>query len=176
MIVKEINGDLLEKFENELVDVIVHGCNCFHIMGAGIARQIRNKYPEAFEADKRTPCGDITKLGTFSSVVLSRPNKENDSNPFEYKVIINLYTQFEPGANFEYLALLKGLKVLEKEFKGSNLLFGFPQIGCGIGGGQWEYVKTILNKSKLKIVIINYDKYSQTVGQAKIDFGSEIKG
>ncbi len=37
-------------------------------MQSGIARQIREKYPEAYEADCKTVAGDIKKLGTFSWV------------------------------------------------------------------------------------------------------------
>ena len=47
---------------------IIHQANCQTTMGSGIAKQIREKYPEAFEADCRTTRGDITKLGSFSWV------------------------------------------------------------------------------------------------------------
>lgn len=34
-------GDLIERAENGDFDVIIQGCNCFHTMGAGIAKSIR---------------------------------------------------------------------------------------------------------------------------------------
>ena len=159
MIIKEIYGDLLQQFDKGTVDVMVHGCNCFHIMGAGIAAQIRYRFPESFEKDLETPCGDMRKLGTYSQA--SFPKKKQH--------IINMYTQFEPGARFEYLAFINAFKKLEKQFKDSGLIFGFPEIGCGIGGGQWPYVKNILEKSKLHITIVHYESNIKTVGTSQIN-------
>ena len=33
-------GDLLDLFYHKKIDILVHGCNCFNTMGAGIAKQI----------------------------------------------------------------------------------------------------------------------------------------
>jgi len=63
---KYAKGDLLKMAEEGKFDVIVHGCNCFNTMGAGIARQIARRFPEAYAADCETIASDISKLGTFS--------------------------------------------------------------------------------------------------------------
>ena len=46
--VKEIKGDLLTAD----VKIRGHQVNCRGVMGAGIAKQVREKYPEAFEQYK----------------------------------------------------------------------------------------------------------------------------
>ena len=51
---KTLKGNLLNSFEKDF-NVILHGCNCFSTMGAGIAKQIAEKYPEAYRADKSSP-------------------------------------------------------------------------------------------------------------------------
>ena len=33
------------------INAIAHSCNCQNVMGAGIAKQIKDRYPQAFEAD-----------------------------------------------------------------------------------------------------------------------------
>jgi O-acetyl-ADP-ribose deacetylase (regulator of RNase III) len=170
MIVKEIGGDLLNEFDKGRVQIMVHGCNCFHLMGAGIAGQIRYRYPKAYEADKTTPCGDINKLGDYSFQEVKRADKVSRG------IIINMYTQFEPGARFEYKAFKDALRRLARDFKGSKAIFGFPQIGCGIGGGSWPYVKDILHKSKLKIVVVHYDNGIKTVGEAKANRSAKLEG
>jgi hypothetical protein len=38
-------------------------------MGAGIAKEIKKVFPEAYEKDKETPYGERQKLGHFSSVL-----------------------------------------------------------------------------------------------------------
>jgi len=47
-------GDLLDLASNGELDVIIHGCNCFNTMGAGIAKLIKSRWPEAYQADLST--------------------------------------------------------------------------------------------------------------------------
>ncbi|RYF46165.1 MAG: phosphatase, partial [Cytophagaceae bacterium] len=41
-------GDLVQKAKVGEFDVIVHGCNCFCQMGAGIAKTIKQVFPAAY--------------------------------------------------------------------------------------------------------------------------------
>jgi O-acetyl-ADP-ribose deacetylase (regulator of RNase III) len=66
---------------------IIHQANCFNTMGSGIACQIRQRYPEAYEADCKTISGDRSKLGKFSWV------KTNDGKYHIY----NCYSQYQYG-------------------------------------------------------------------------------
>ena len=68
---KTVTGDLIALAEAGQFDVIVHGCNCFHAMGAGVAAAIASRYPSALTADKATDFGDAAKLGTISTVDVS---------------------------------------------------------------------------------------------------------
>lgn len=63
---KVVHGDLLKMAAEGDFDVIVHGCNCFCQMGAGIARPIRQKFPQAYIEDRKTVRGDVSKLGTYT--------------------------------------------------------------------------------------------------------------
>ena len=63
---KIITGDLVKMAVDGKFDAIFHGCNCFHTMGSGIAKQIRVVFPEAYEADLATQHADVSKLGTVS--------------------------------------------------------------------------------------------------------------
>lgn len=82
---KIIKGDLIKLALEGNFDVIIHGCNCFHTMGAGIARQIRLKWPGVFEADLQTKKGP-EKLGTYSKHMVSLPSGTS-------MVVVNAYTQ-----------------------------------------------------------------------------------
>ena len=55
---KIIQGDLVAMAQQGQFDVIVHGCNCFCAMGAGIAKSIRRAFPQAYEADLKTRKGE----------------------------------------------------------------------------------------------------------------------
>ncbi len=70
-IIETKRGDLLDAFDLNEVSTIVHGCNCFRSFGAGIAKSIKERYPEAYDADLNTAHGDKNKLGQYSYAELS---------------------------------------------------------------------------------------------------------
>lgn len=131
-------GDILRLAKNGDYDVIVHGCNCFGIFGAGIAKQIRMQYPHAYAADLKTTRGDYAKVGTYSQY------KTEDGF-----VIINAYTQYgfnkkgEVDDLFEYEGFYKILKQIKSEFGGVR--YGFPYIGMGLAGGNKEKIIELIN-------------------------------
>lgn len=141
---KIVTGDLVDMANKGLFDVILHGANCFHTMGAGIAKTIKEVFPVAYAADLNTPRGLVDKVGEFSvgECIL---REEIDECDWEKVLrIVNLYTQFEPGANAEYAAIKMSLcnffahELMRPD--AGRLSYGFPLIGCGIGGLAEEYV------------------------------------
>lgn len=130
-----IIGDIFSAVENNDIDIIAHQANCMSIMGSGIAKAIREKYPMAYRVDmtdERTP---EQKLGSYSFC-----------NTGEGVVIFNLYGQYLPGPNTNYISLRKSLQEMAVLLKNVNptLRIGLPLIGCGVGGGDWEVVSEIL--------------------------------
>ena len=138
-----MRGDLISAAKRGHFDLIAHGCNCFHTMGAGIAKQIKEQFPEAYITDLQTPYGDIFKLGTISKVIYSD------------LTVVNCYTQF-------YFSQKYGPPVDYNAIRGSfqeiyNLLnthpehihrhrIGIPMIGCGLAGGKWDIVAKIVEE------------------------------
>lgn len=140
--IKIINGDLIKLALNGEFDYIVHGCNSFHIMGAGIAKQIKETFPSAYLIDKKTFYGDFQKLGTWSIAEVQIQGHRNLN-------IVNAYTQYYPGANAEYLALITFLKNFDSYLYTINRQYsriGIPMIGCGIGGLNEDAVYKLLEE------------------------------
>lgn len=136
---KIVQGDLIELALNGVFDVIIHGCNCQCTMGAGIAKLIRAKFPEAFEADLQTKKGDRSKLGTISTAKVMRNNHEI--------TIINAYTQFNwrgSGVLADYEAIRKAMLKIKSLYSGSRI--GYPMIGAGLAGGDWDTIARILGE------------------------------
>jgi O-acetyl-ADP-ribose deacetylase (regulator of RNase III) len=143
-------GDLVEAGLRGEVDIIIHQANLEHTFGAGIARQIREKLPYAYEADvKDSIKGSKDKLGWYT--VGMPPNEV-------LPVVINLYSQptLYPS-HTSYDAMFEGLSLLARDLPPNNKV-GIPyQMGCGLADGNWEIVKEIIKQafidSPLEIII-----------------------
>jgi O-acetyl-ADP-ribose deacetylase (regulator of RNase III) len=123
---KIVTGDLLEMGKNKEFDIIMHGCNCYNTMGAGIAAQVAQQFPDARLADDETVRGDAGKLGTYTIGMNGR------------LVILNCYTQYgisSTGADvFEYNAFERVLDKIQYRF--GKWRIGLPLIGMGLAGGD----------------------------------------
>ena len=120
---------------------IIHQANCQNTMRSGIAKEIRSRYPEAYEADCKTIAGYYKKLGTFSSV------KTNDGK----FVIYNCYSQFNYGREkrqTNYEAMYTGLVSIEQNARELGLTtLSLPyNMGCGLAGGSWRIVSAIIEE------------------------------
>jgi len=135
--IQTIKGDILKLAAAGEFDMILQGCNCFNAMSGGLAKQISQKYPEAVEIDNTTAEGDIFKLGDYTMAQV-----DNDVGGQFW--IVNLYTQYLPGANFEYAALRSALSLFLGELEPDVVNIGIPQIGAGIGGGDWKVITQII--------------------------------
>lgn len=136
---KEIEGDLLMLAKQGHFDVVVHGCNCFCNMGAGIARQVKKDFPAAFVADQQTIPKDKNKLGTYSKAHI----QEGDSA----FVIINAYTQYNwrgNGLKADYDAIRRVFASIATDFAQARI--GYPLIGAGLAGGDWQVIAAIIKQ------------------------------
>lgn len=133
-------GDLVQLAQQGRFDVIMHGCNCFHTMGAGIAKTIAHTFPEALEADKKTPWGEQSKLGTVSTAKIQRDDSEF--------VVVNAYTQFQykgRGRKVDYDAVESCFNAVARDFPSARI--GYPLIGAGLAGGNWSVIEPIIEKA-----------------------------
>ena len=119
-------------------DVVLHGCNIYHTMGAGIAEQFKKRYPQVYAADvDNTIYGDRSKIGTCSRARVGNTD------------ILNCYTQFEFNIkrghmNFDYDAFRSVLKLVKENYTGKRI--GMPQLGAGLAGGKWTEIEKIIEE------------------------------
>ena len=141
-----VKGNLLKGGD----DVICHGCNCICNMGAGVALEVKNTYPEAYAVDKATKFADESKLGTYTQWT-----GQNVYFPEKLVTIVNAYTQFSifgrdfrnPKYNkwdlFEYEHFEKIIEQMNDEFDGRTI--AFSKIGAGLAHGDWNRIEKIIN-------------------------------
>lgn len=136
---KSVEGDLVKLALAGEFDVIVHGCNCQCVMGAGVAKAIRDTFPEAYQADLATPKGDRNKLGTISHARVDRGGSD--------LLIVNAYTQFHwrgEGVLVDYAAVRAAFAAIKATFAGRRI--GYPMIGAGLARGDWRTLARIIDE------------------------------
>ena len=135
-------GDIV----NGNYDIFCQQVNCQHKMGSGLARQIRNKYPEVYKAymdikDQRLGFIDSveTKDGRICVNMFAQDNYGRDG-----KCYTN-YKAFEACLN-----AIIGL-IEDRHIKiGAKIAFPY-KIGCGLGGGNWDIIRDLIDKFSEKV-------------------------
>lgn len=158
-----IKGDLLQMVMEGKFDIIAHGCNCQNVMGAGIAKQIADKFPDAFLMDKfyrgEHHNEPYDMMGNYSEFWYYDQDKNLSFH------ILNLYTQLYPGTPsphsnipFDYEAFALCLRKINYRFRTQNLRIGLPYIGCGLARADKEMVIAII-EAELKYLDVTLVEY-----------------
>jgi len=124
-------GSLLDAKE----PYIGHGANCRCVMGAGVALQLRNRWPAIFSAD----CAH----GTFDPL-RHVPGNFSYAVDCDGKIVINLYTQMDLGKCARTKWIEESLTAAYTHFSNfgkNSVSLALPRIGCGIGGLRWPDVE-----------------------------------
>lgn len=141
--VKEIPANIFEEFEKSTEStLLIHQCNCFTTMGSGIAREIREKYPEAYQVDQKTIKGDRNKLGTcsFAKVIVAPVDKW----------VGNLYGQYNYGKDSRktnYEAVYSGL-LTAKNFCLSSAIHRILipyKMSSNLAGGDFRIIRSMID-------------------------------
>lgn len=151
---RHIKGDLIQLAVQGNFDVIVHGCNCFCAMEAGIALAIKQHFPEAYEADLKTQAGDRSKLGAITCGQVDRDGIQ--------LTVVNGYTQYNFGGGgrlVDYDAVRSVFQQVKDNFSGQRI--GYPAIGAGLAGGDWNIIYPII-KEELKGEDHTYVEYQKS--------------
>jgi O-acetyl-ADP-ribose deacetylase (regulator of RNase III) len=122
-------------------DLICHQVNCQGVMGAGLARSIRTKYPEVFSAyvEKCTRYArSQALLGTVQAISIA---------PSKY--IVNIFGQWRYGTDrrhTDYNALDRAFHTINERCKNKSIAIPY-KMGCGLGGGDWNIVLNLIERN-----------------------------
>lgn len=141
-------SDLLEAN----VDIIAHQVNCKGVMGAGLARQIREKYPDVYERYKDL-CNRPEYRGGNSELLLGRCQIIEVNQASKPKFVLNLFAQNDygrQGVYTNYIAFASCMVQINDFCNSFNhrLTVGMPYgIGCGLAGGDLLKTLFIINQT-----------------------------
>lgn len=152
--IKYVNGDL---FMSD-ADVICHQVNCQGVMGSGVAKQVREKYPTVFlyykalcDNDKRI----MRELALTNTTLLGKAQIVSKKDYYVGEVqdkqkIANLFAQENYGYDgkcyTDYDALRRALAYVNEKFSGGTVAMPYL-MGCHRGGGDWEIVLKIIEET-----------------------------
>ncbi len=149
--IREVKGDLL----NCGARMICHQVNLYGVMGGGVAYSIRKKLLDEAQHDAyRKYC-----LTRGESALGSVQYIQSESGTIVANVFSQNLDPDEDGQLTNYEALHKALKEVEHLARTNCLTVALPgYMGCGIAGGDWNRVKSIIEdvfqKSPVKCTIV----------------------
>lgn len=153
-------GCLVAAFARCEVDVIAHQANCQRTMGSGVAKAIREAYPEAYTADFAAPGAPRERLGTFSMALISRPDMDNLCFS-RLGVIYNLYGQlyygYDPMKQYTNYDMLDSAMGSMAEQVPAGVWIGMPKLGCGLAGGSWDVVENLIKQNFINHNVVVYE-------------------
>ena len=121
-------------------DVICHQVNCQGVMGSGIAKQVREKFPTVYKAYIEW-CSQ-----NKPEYLLGRAQPINAKGEM---IIVNIFAQenfgYDGKCYTDYNALKNGLKTVRLNFKNNTIAIPYL-MGCHRGGGDWNVVYKMIEE------------------------------
>lgn len=114
-------------------EALVNPVNCVGVMGAGLARQFRDKFPDNYVAylkaceNKSLVVGKVFPFRCGSKLIINFPTKKHWKNP----------------SKLDYIK--EGLPALKSTLELYRIKsVAIPMLGCGFGGLNWTDVKPLI--------------------------------
>lgn len=137
-----MSGNVLET----PIEIIAHQVNCMGTMGAGLAKQIKDKYPKV-ESWYKIYCHKRYEqkiLGTGQIVCQADHTFFNIFGQYGYGTS-KRQTDYEAFKSGFKDAILK-YRFMDNDYK-SQVKIAIPyHIGCGLAGGDWKIISKILEQ------------------------------
>ena len=155
------HGDVL----NTDIKIIAHQVNCKGVMGGGLAKQIKDTYPQIYNYYKDfiqdyKECNDESPLGTVATYRVSG------------HVIWNVFGQEDYGTDKCYTDYDAVKRAFTDEIENwrceqhcgwdNQIPIAIPcYFGCGLGGGDWSIMKKVFEEieKEQNVIFVAY-KYS----------------
>ena len=125
--------------------ILVHGCNAQGVMRSGIAKEVRERFPLAYDIYEELYKTYGLPMGSTQYCIITKN-----------LCIVNAITQEYYGRDgkryMSYDAVQLAFKdIYDKCVKAfsnyEKIVLVFPKIGAGLGGGDWEIIKTIIDQT-----------------------------
>lgn len=146
IMIRYVQGDLLASN----LKVIAHGCNCHGVFGAGIALQIKNKWPNVYEVYRLKYQVLGLELGTILPV-----------RTLDDRIVVNCMTQQDFGNTarvyVDYSAVESCIAAINDHVDAWGVSeVGLPKIGAGLANGNWNRIEDIIVRNAKNFIPVVY--------------------
>lgn len=136
-----VKGNLLDSN----CDYICHQVNCRGVMGSGIAKQIRDRFPYVYRF-YRDRYENVLRINMSPDKMLGSADIVRIPNDGRH--IVNMYSQRSYGHDGKRYTSYKAFSFILNQLKDdipTECTIGFPKyIGCGLGGGNWQIISGLI--------------------------------
>lgn len=152
MTIRYVEGNILD----DDAECLVNPVNCVGVMGAGLARQFKERFPDNFRI-YRDGCrsGDV-RVGHVFGVCLSIRGHGS---------IANLPTKdhWRDPSRIEWVRL--GVDDLARYVRRNGIRsVAIPQLGCGLGGLDWADVRPLIEAAFADVPWVDVRVYGPAAG------------
>ena len=153
--INHVKGDI---FKSD-ADIIIHQVNCQGVMGSGVAKQVKDKYPNVYNS-YYSMCKNYSSNDLLGKVLLVN-TPDYISNGKRIRMIANFFSQDNygyQGVFTNYDSFKSCLEYMRDSY--SNCSMAIPYlIGCRRGGGNWETIYRMIEDvlGDCDVTIYEYD-------------------
>ena len=137
-----------------------HGCNARGEMGPILAKQVKERYPGAYDAyramfeSKGLKLGQIVPWISPDRVILNMITQDGygprGRRYVDYDAVRRAFAMVETGAA-RHIALRKG-------FFFDQPRLAIPRIGVGNGGGDWKIISAVIEAEVRSVQVVVYSR------------------
>ena len=134
---------------------LAHGCNAQGVMGSGVAKELRDRYPWAYNTYRRVYEERGLELGEVITAV------SKDKNTVIFNCITQKYYGRDGCRYANYGAIESCMCDINIKMRDAPSLYPkvvrMPFIGCSLGGADWNIVSEIINRTATNYAPNIYD-------------------
>lgn len=137
--------------------IVPHVCNNAGLFGAGFAAAVRNHFPEV--ATNFELLGKKTKLGYVQYINVFKDETYHHNVIFANMIAQNGLINKTNPRPLNYESLVKCMVNIRDFIQHSNIEnieIHCPKFGSGLAGGNWNFIKSLIDDIWFKITVVVY--------------------
>jgi O-acetyl-ADP-ribose deacetylase (regulator of RNase III) len=144
MRIEHVTGDVFAHAATLPVPAVAHGVNCEGVMGKGVAKTVREYWPELYQTYRQACQSGLVAPGSFLAYRTPRGGW-----------VYNLATQDKPGPHARIEWIIEAVEAMSRHAVSVGVSkIAIVRIGAGIGGLDWASVEAALRAATGAVTLV----------------------